>query len=102
LGGRDGKVRTDLLTYPRRRTWNASGGTSSPDALRHQARWVHRGGVQTMMLISSGDQFPEPAGVVILRLASRRLRTLGRAWSGCWSWRRLAEESFSVAGPGYY
>jgi hypothetical protein len=29
LGGRDGKVRTDLLTYPRRRTWNASGGTSS-------------------------------------------------------------------------
>jgi len=34
LGGRDGKVRTDLLTYPRRRTWNASDGTSSPDA-RH-------------------------------------------------------------------
>jgi len=32
LGGRDGKVRSDLLTYPRRRTWNASGGTSSPDA----------------------------------------------------------------------
>ena len=36
-----------------------------------QARRVHRSGVQPMMLISSGDQFPEPAGVVILRLAWR-------------------------------
>jgi hypothetical protein len=32
LGGRDGKVRTGLLAYPRRRIWNASGSTSSPDA----------------------------------------------------------------------
>jgi len=26
--------RTDLLTYPRARTWNASGGTSSPPRRR--------------------------------------------------------------------
>src|SRR5207248_211709 len=39
--------------------------------MRRQAHRVHRSGMQPMMLISSGDQFPEPAGVVILRLAWR-------------------------------
>ena len=36
--------------------------------MRRQARRVRRSGVQPMMVISSGDQFPEPAGLVILRL----------------------------------
>ena len=31
--------------------------------MRRQARRVHSGGVQPMMLISSDDQFPEPVGL---------------------------------------
>jgi S-DNA-T family DNA segregation ATPase FtsK/SpoIIIE len=48
--------------------------------MRRQARRVHRSGVQPMMLISSGDQFPEPAGVVILRLAWRYRSELAPAY----------------------
>ena len=33
--------------------------------MRRQARRVRRSGVQPMMVINSGDQFPETAGVVI-------------------------------------
>ena len=48
--------------------------------MRRQARRVHRSGVQPMMLISSGDQFPEPAGLVILRLAWRYRSELAPAY----------------------
>ena len=48
--------------------------------MRRQAHRVHRSGMQPMMLISSGDQFPEPAGVVILRLAWRYRSELAPAY----------------------
>ena len=48
--------------------------------MRRQASRIHRSGVQPMMLISSGDQFPEPAGVVILRLAWRYRSELAPAY----------------------
>jgi hypothetical protein len=48
--------------------------------MRRQARRVHRSGVQPMMLISSGDQFPEPAGVLILRVTWRYRSELAPAY----------------------
>ena len=48
--------------------------------MRRQASRVRRSGVQPMMVISSGDQFPEPAGIVILRLAWRYRSELAPAY----------------------
>ncbi len=48
--------------------------------MRRQASRVRRSGVQPMMVISSGDQFPEPAGLVILRLAWRYRSELAPAY----------------------
>jgi S-DNA-T family DNA segregation ATPase FtsK/SpoIIIE len=39
--------------------------------MRRHARRVRRSGVQPMMIIGSGDQFPEAAGIIIVRLAWR-------------------------------
>ena len=48
--------------------------------MRRHARRVHRSGVQPMMLISSGDQFPEPVGVLVLRVAWRYRSELAPAY----------------------
>jgi S-DNA-T family DNA segregation ATPase FtsK/SpoIIIE len=48
--------------------------------MRRQAGRVRRSGMQPMMLISSGDQFPEPAGVLILRVAWRYRSELAPAY----------------------
>src|SRR2546430_967356 len=48
--------------------------------MRRQASRVRRSGVQPMMVISSGDQFPERAGIVILRMAWRYRSELAPAY----------------------
>ena len=48
--------------------------------MRRQASRVRRSGMQPMMVIGSGDQFPEPAGIVILRLAWRYRSELAPAY----------------------
>lgn len=48
--------------------------------MRRQAGRMRRSGVQPMMIISSGDQFPEAAGLVILRLAWRYRSELAPAY----------------------
>jgi S-DNA-T family DNA segregation ATPase FtsK/SpoIIIE len=40
---------------------------NSPHRMRRQARRIRRGGMQPMMLITGNDQFPQTAGVLILR-----------------------------------
>ncbi|MBV9856089.1 MAG: cell division protein FtsK [Streptosporangiaceae bacterium] len=39
--------------------------------MRRQARQIRRAGMQPMMMISTGDQLPETAGVLLLRMAWR-------------------------------
>jgi len=55
LGGRDGKVRAGLLTYPRRRTWNASGGTSSPDSAARPRPWLTCGSSAAVQRLTPGS-----------------------------------------------
>ena len=40
---------------------------NSPHRMRRQARRIRRGGIQPMMLITGNDQFPQTAGVLVLR-----------------------------------
>jgi len=40
---------------------------NSPHRMRRQARRIRRGGMQPMMLITGSDQFPQTAGVLVLR-----------------------------------
>lgn len=39
--------------------------------MRRQARQAHRSGLQPMMVINSGDQFPDPVGSLLAHLAWR-------------------------------
>ena len=44
---------------------------TSSRQLRRQARKMHRSGIQPMMFVGSGDQWPEDTGAVLLRIAWR-------------------------------
>ena len=51
--------------------------------MRRQARQIRRSGMQPMMVINSGDQLPETAGVLILR----------------WAWRYRSELAPALRSP---
>ena len=52
--------------------------------MRRRARQARRAGMEPMMVINSGDQFPEPLGVIILaslgRLAFRHRSAFAPVW----------------------
>ncbi len=54
---------------------------SNQRRMRRQARQVRRAGMQPMLMINSGDQFPEPAAVLVLRWLWRYRSELAPATS---------------------
>ena len=101
------------LVLPARRAGRAPGAPTGPPGdimsgyrqMRRHARQARRAGMQPMMVINSGDPFPELAIVVIARLAWRYRSELAPvavtgALAGVGAWLHGAYPGAAVPDPG--